>query len=108
MVYAIFFLIVICVYPIGLAILFCYFKKNLDKKEFKTRVGGPYDGLKRFHKNRAIFYVMFFLLRRFLFILLLVIFEHQLFWTITTVLLTTEVSLVFILAFKPFESPYRN
>ena len=74
-IYALIYMIIVLLYPIITTVIFCRNKHLIDKKIFRRYVGGPFDGLKRNHKNRNIFYVTYYMARRVIFVITVVLVE---------------------------------
>ena len=75
MIYGIFYLIIVIGYPFIILYVFCKYRNQLDKKQFRDFVAGPFDQMKKLHKKRNIFYVLYYIARRFFFLVVVVIYE---------------------------------
>ena len=107
-VYAIIFLAIIVIFPVALVSLYYKHRKELDHKHFRHRFGGPFAGLQKRHKYRLMFYVFQYLSRRLAFVSFLIAYDDSILLSIFAVLLTTEVSLAWLLMYQPFETQFRN
>ena len=78
MLYALFYFVVVIIgFPIVITIIYCRNRKVLDKKRFRDYAGGSFEGMRKSHKNRNILYNVYYLFRRFVFLLLVVVFEDN-------------------------------
>ena len=108
-VYGYFYLfVVVFIFPVVILTIYCRKKRYLNREDFMQTYGSPYTGLKRFHRNRVIFYVFYHFVRRIVFIGYVVLDEESFYGKIMTLLILTEIALVFILSQKPFYEPFRN
>ena len=107
-IYSMTFLLIIFLFPFFLAVLYCCKRKQLDRTAFRNKYGGPLDGLKRHHKQRLIFYVVLYLARRFGFVFFLVNTEGSFLLSMASAILTTEISMSFLLMTRPFDTQFRN
>lgn len=106
--YAVGYLIIIMIYPFWVTFIYVYNRKKLDRKEFKLRFGGPFNGLKKLRGFSSFFFFGFYILRRFIIILLLTLNEGEIYFTWASYFYTTIAQLCFLLHTKPFYEPSRN
>ena len=97
MIYAVFYLIIVVCYPFIILFIFCRNRNMLDKKQFRDFVAGPFDQMKKLHKKRNIFYVLYYLARRLFFLCVVVIYEQNLQLAIWGMFITTELSCIFLI-----------
>ena len=69
MIYGIFYATIVIVYPFVILYIYCKNKTKLDKKQYRNYIAGPFDSMRKLHKNRNIFYVSFYLMRRVIFLM---------------------------------------
>ena len=108
MIYGIFYATIVIVYPFLILYIYCSNKPKLDKKQYRNYVAGPLESMRKLHKNRNIFYVTFYLARRVIFLIVVVIFEENMELAIWGLFISTELSAIFLINEKPFEDPFRN
>ena len=94
---------VFCILPLFILVFYCIQFKKFGDKDFKTRYGSVYDGMKT-NKRSVIFFPIFFVLRRIAFTCMA--FSLQEYPTCFIFILTglTLVEVVYLMQFRPFES----
>ena len=108
MIYGMFYATIVVLFPIVMLFIYCRNKPKLDKKQYRDYVAGPFESMRKLHKNRNIFYVSFYLIRRVIFLIVVVIFEENMELAIWGLFISTELSAIFLINEKPFEDPFRN
>lgn len=98
-------MILLVIMPIWVTIFYCYNFDKIGDKKFAEKYGSTYDGLRTDGKRSILFFPVYFLVRRWIFLMITIYGDNYPAQQLFCLLIMTIISLLYLLLYRPFDTP---